>query len=170
MMNLSMEHYMSEATLQITLISMLRTLYSDYVINLSLNGISIPTDIKTKTLIISQMKKEGMEKGMPDLLLYLPNGKVLNMELKTDKGKQSADQVDVQNRLTKLGHNYYIIRTVYEAFNAIAEHTEPYDRQYQFNQLNISHNDLYITKPFLHFATGTSLEVVQDTLRNLYHL
>ena len=161
---------MSESTLQITLISMLRTLYSDYVINLSLNGISIPTDIKTKTLIINQMKKEGMEKGMPDLLLYLPNGKVLNMELKTDKGKQSADQVDVQNRLTKLGHNYYIIRTVYEAFNAIAEHTGRYDRQYQFNQLNISHNDLYITKPFLHFATGTSLEVVQDTLRNLYHL
>ena len=161
---------MSESTLQITLISMLRTLYSDYVINLSLNGISIPTDIKTKTLIINQMKKEGMEKGIPDLLLYLPNGKVLNMELKTDKGKQSADQVDVQNRLTKLGHNYYIIRTVYEAFNAIAEHTEVYDRQYQFNQLNISHNDLYITKPFLHFATGTSLEVVQDTLRNLYHL
>ena len=161
---------MSEATLQITLISMLRTLYSDYVINLSLNGISIPTDIKTKTLIISQMKKEGMEKGMPDLLLYLPNGKVLNMELKTDKGKQSADQVDVQNRLTKLGHNYYIIRTVYEAFNAIAEHTEPSDRRHQFNQLNISHNDLYITKPFLHFAIGTSLEVVQDALRNLYHL
>ncbi len=161
---------MSESTLQITLISMLRTLYSDYVINLSLNGISIPTDIKTKTLIINQMKKEGMEKGIPDLLLYLPNGKVLNMELKTDKGKQSADQVDVQNRLTKLGHNYYIIRTVYEAFKAIAEHTEPSDRQHQFNQLNISHNDLYITKPFLHFATGTSLEVVQDTLRNLYHL
>ena len=161
---------MSESTLQITLISMLKTLYSDYVINLSLNGISIPTDIKTKTLIINQMKKEGMEKGMPDLLLYLPNGKVLNMELKTDKGKQSADQVDVQNRLTKLGHNYYIIRTVYEAFKAIAEHTEIYDRQFQFNQLIISHNDLYITKPFLHFATGTSLEVVQDTLRNLYHL
>ena len=161
---------MSESTLQITLISMLRTLYSDYVINLSLNGISIPTDIKTKTLIINQMKKEGMEKGIPDLLLYLPNGKVLNMELKTDKGKQSADQVDVQNRLTKLGHNYYIIRTVYEAFNAIAEHTELSDRQLQFNKLNISHNDLYITKPFLHFATGTSLEVVQDTLRNLYHL
>ena len=161
---------MSESTLQITLISMLRTLYSDYVINLSLNGISIPTDIKTKTLIINQMKKEGMEKGMPDLLLYLPNGKVLNMELKTDKGKQSADQVDVQNRLTKLGHNYYIIRTVYEAFNAIAEHTEVYDRQLQFNQLNISHNDLYITKPFFHFATGTNLEVVQDTLKDLYHL
>ena len=161
---------MSESTLQITLISMLRTLYSDYVINLSLNGISIPTDIKTKTLIINQMKKEGMEKGMPDLLLYLPNGKVLNMELKTDKGKQSADQVDVQQRLTKLGHNYYIIRTVYEAFKAISEHTEPSDRQLQFNQLNIQHNDLYITKPFLHFATGTSLEVVHDTLRNLYYL
>ena len=161
---------MSESTLQITLISMLRTLYSDYVINLSLNGISIPSDIKTKTLIINQMKKEGMEKGMPDLLLYLPNGKVLNMELKTDKGKQSPDQVDVQHRLAKLGHNYYIIRTVYEAFNAIAQHTTESDRLEQRNKLIIHHNGLYITKPFLHFAVGTNLETVKDTLKNLYHL
>jgi hypothetical protein len=107
---------------------------------------------------------------MPDLLLYLPNGKVLNMELKTDKGKQSSDQIDVQHRLAKLGHNYYIIRTVYEAFNAIAEHTELSDRLEQRNKLIIHHNDLYITKPFLLFSVGTSLDLVQDTLKNLYHL
>ena len=161
---------MSEAILQQTLVSMLKQLYPDYVINLSLSGISLNGSAKDNAQTMYSMVQQGFSRGMPDLLLYLPNGKVLNMELKTDKGKQSADQVEVQNRLTKLGHNYYIIRTVYEAFNAIAEHTEVYDRQLQFNRLNISHNDLYITKPFLHFATGTSLEVVQDTLRNLYHL
>ena len=161
---------MSEAILQQTLVSILKTLYPDYVINLSLSGISLNGSAKENAQTMYSLQAQGFSRGMPDLLLYLPNGKVLNMELKTDKGKQSADQVDVQNRLTKLGHNYYIIRTVYEAFNAIAEHTEIYDRQLQFNQLNISHNDLYITKPFLHFATGTSLEVVQDTLKNLYHL
>ena len=161
---------MTESTLQITLISMLRLLYPDYVINLSLNGISIPGDIKTKTLIINQMKKEGMENGMPDLLLYLPNGKVLNMELKTDKGKQSLDQIDVQHRLTKLGHNYYIIRTVYEAFKAIAEHTNESDRFEQQQKLIIHHDDKSLTKPFLHFTVGTNLSTVQDTLKNLYHL
>ena len=161
---------MSEAILQQTLVSILKTLYPDYVINLSLSGISLNGSAKENAQTMYSMIQQGFERGMPDLLLYLPNGKVLNMELKTDKGKQSADQIEVQNRLTKLGHNYYIIRTVYEAFNAIAEHTESSDRQLQFNQLNISHNDLYITKPFLHFTTGTNLEIVQTTLKSLYHL
>ena len=161
---------MSEAILQQTLVSILKTLYPDYVINLSLSGISLNGSAKDNAQTMYSMVQQGFSRGMPDLLLYLPNGKVLNMELKTDKGKQSADQVDVQNRLTKLGHNYYVIRTVYEAFNAIAKHTEVYDRTFAYANLAISHNDLYITKPFLHFATGTNLEVVQDTLRNLYHL
>ena len=161
---------MSEAILQQTLVSILKTLYPDYVINLSLSGISLNGSAKENAQTMYSMIQQGFSRGMPDLLLYLPNGKVLNMELKTDKGKQSADQVDVQNRLTKLGHNYYIIRTVYEAFNAIAQHTTESDRLEQRNKLIIHHNGLYITKPFLHFATGTSLEVVQDTLRNLYHL
>ena len=161
---------MSEAILQQTLVSMLKQLYPDYVLNLSLSGISLNGSAKENAQTMYSMTQQGFERGMPDLLLYLPNGKVLNMELKTDKGKQSADQVDVQNRLTKLGHNYHIIRTVYEAFNAIAEHTELSDRFEQRNKLVIHHNGLHITKPFLHFNVGTSLEVVQDTLRNLYHL
>ncbi len=161
---------MTEATLQMTLVSMLKQIYPDYVINLSLSGISLNGSAKENAQTMYSMIQQGFSRGMPDLLLYLPNGKVLNMELKTDKGKQSADQVDVQNRLTKLGHNYYIIRTVYEAFNAIAQHTDELDRFEQQRKLIIHHNGLYITKPFLHFATGTSLEVVQDTLRNLYHL
>ena len=161
---------MSEAILQQTLVSMLKQLYPDYVINLSLSGISLNGSAKDNAQTMYSMVQQGFSRGMVDLLLYLPKGKVLNMELKTDKGKQSPDQVDVQNRLTKLGHNYYIIRTVYEAFNAIAKHTEVYDRTFAYANLAISHNDLYITKPFLHFATGTSLEIVQDTLRNLYHL
>ena len=161
---------MSEAILQQTLVSILKTLYPDYVINLSLSGISLNGSAKENAQTMYSMVQQGFERGMPDLLLYLPNGKVLNMELKTDKGKQSADQVDVQNRLTKLGHNYYIIRTVYEAFNAIAQHTTESDRLEQRNKLIIHHNGLYITKPFLHFAVGTNLETVQDTLKNLYHL
>ena len=161
---------MSEAILQQTLVSILKTLYPDYVINLSLSGISLNGSAKENAQTMYSMVQQGFSRGMVDLLLYLPNGKVLNMELKTDKGKQSADQVDVQNRLTKLGHNYYIIRTVYEAFNAIAEHTTESDRLEQRNKLIIHHNGLYITKPFLHFTVGTNLEVVQDTLRNLYHL
>ena len=161
---------MSEAILQQTLVSILKTLYPDYVINLSLSGISLNGSAKDNAQTMYSIDQQGYSRGMPDLLLYLPNGKVLNMELKTDKGKQSADQVDVQNRLTKLGHNYYIIRTVYEAFNAIAEHTDELDRFEQQQKLIINHDGKSLTEPFLHFAVGTNLSTVQDTLKNLYHL
>ena len=161
---------MTEKTLQMTLVSMLKQLYPDYVLNLSLSGISLNGTAKENAQTMYSMVQQGFERGMPDLVLYLPNGKVLNMELKTDKGKQSPDQIDVQHRLTKLGHNYYVNRTVYEAFNAIAKHTDELDRHTQYANLMIHHNDLYLTKPFLHFAVGTNLETVQDTLKNLYHL
>ena len=116
------------------------------------------------------MVKQGFQRGLPDLLIYLPNGKVLNLELKTNKGKQSPDQIEMQANLTQLGHNYYIIRTVYEAFTAIAEHTDHADRQCQFSKLIIPHNDLFITDQFLHFAKGTNYELVKDFLKQLYHL
>lgn len=161
---------MSEAILQQTLVSILKTLYPDYVINLSLSGISLNGSAKENAQTMHSMCIQGFEKGMPDLLLYLPNGKVLNMELKTDKGKQSLDQIDVQHRLTKLGHNYYVIRTVYEAFKAIAEHTNESDRFEQQQKLIIHHDGKSLTKPFLHFTVGTNLSTVQDTLKNLYHL
>jgi hypothetical protein len=160
----------SEKTLQLTLVSMLKNLYPDYVLNLSLSGISLNGSAKENAQTMYSMVQQGFERGMVDLLLYLPNGKVLNMELKTDKGKQSTDQIDVQHRLAKLGHNYYVIRTVYEAFNAIAEHTTESDRLEQRNKLIIHHDGKSLTKPFLHFAVGTNLSTVQDTLKNLYHL
>lgn len=161
---------MTEKTLQITVVSALKNLYPDYVLNLSLSGISLNGSAKENAQTMYSMTQQGFERGMVDLLLYLPNGKVLNMELKTDKGKQSSDQIDVQHRLTQLGHNYYVIRTVYEAFNAIAEHTELSDRLEQHNKLIIHHDGKSLTKPFLHFTAGTNLSTVQDTLKNLYHL
>ena len=161
---------MSEAILQQTLVSILKNLYPDYVINLSLSGISLNGSAKENAQTMYSLQAQGFSRGMPDLLLYLPNGKVLNMELKTDKGKQSPDQIDVQHRLAKLGHNYYVIRTVYEAFNAIAEHTHELDRFEQQQKLIIPNDGKSLTKPFLHFTAGTNLSTVQDTLKNLYHL
>lgn len=161
---------MSEAILQQTLVALLHRLYPDFIISLSLSGISLNGSAKDNAQTMQAMVKQGFQRGLPDLLIYLPNSKVLNLELKTDKGKQSADQIAMQANLTKLGHNYYVIRTVYEAFAAIADFTNPADRTYEYSKLVIHHNDLFITEPFLHFTKGTSLEVVNDFLKQLYHL
>ena len=58
----------SESILQQTCVSMIRTLYPDLVLNLSLNGISLNgLSSLQKAQIIAQAKREGMETGIQDL-------------------------------------------------------------------------------------------------------
>lgn len=113
-----------ESTLQATLVAMLRQLYPSIVINLSLNGISLTgLSPQQKAQLIREQKQQGMEPGIMDLVLYLPNGKLLNLELKVGRNDQSPDQQSIQAKLTDLGHNYYVIRDYQSVFNLIAEHT-----------------------------------------------
>ena len=161
---------MSESILQITLVSMLRTLYPDFVLNLSLNGISLPVSPKLRSQIIAQCKREGMENGIQDISIYLPESIVLNFELKTDKGKQSNDQIAIQNKLNTLGHNYYIIKDVYTAFAIIAEHTSKEYREDIINQIPIPQENNKLTEQFLHFPKGTDLTEVNKLLMNIYDI
>lgn len=52
-------------------------------------------------------------KGVSDLVVVLPQ-KVIFVELKTAKGVQSKYQKIFQNRVEKLGHEYYIVRSLEE--------------------------------------------------------
>jgi hypothetical protein len=127
-----------------TTVAMLRELYPDLVMNLSLNGISLNglTQIQ-KYQLIEQAKKEGMETGIQDLSIYLPGAQVLNLEFKRPKGgKQSPDQVAIQSKLEAMGHNYHLIRDSYEVFHLIAKLTTDEYRVAAFKQLD----DTIITK------------------------
>jgi len=65
----------NESILQMTAVSMLRILYPSLLLNLSLNGISLAgLSPKQKSQLIMQAKREGLTTGIPDLLIYLPNG------------------------------------------------------------------------------------------------
>ena len=102
----------TEAILQQTFVHMFRTLYPDLILNLSLNGISLNgLSALNKAQVIAQAKREGMETGIQDLTIYLPEGKVLNLEFKRPNGGvQSEDQKKVEAKLLALGHNYYLVR------------------------------------------------------------
>ncbi len=71
---------------------------------------SVPNDsinaIETKRKI-----NTGLLKGASDLIVVLPN-KILFVELKTEKGIQSENQKDFQNRIELLGFEYYLIRSL----------------------------------------------------------
>jgi hypothetical protein len=71
---------------------------------------SVPNDsinaIETKRKI-----NTGLLKGASDLIVVLPNN-VLFFEVKTEKGIQSQNQKDFQDRIEKLGFKYYLVRSL----------------------------------------------------------
>lgn len=161
----------SESLIQSTTVSMLNLLYPEFVLNLSLNGISLAgLNPQQRAQLIRQAKLEGMEPGVQDLSIYLPDSIVLNLEFKTNVGKQSPDQVLIQSKLTKLGHNYHLVRTPYEVFDLIAQYTEPSYRNFALRNLVIPSDSTKLTEQFLHFPKGTELAEVHKLLRSLYHI
>lgn len=163
---------MSEDILQMTVVQMIRVLYPSLLINLSMSGVPLQGSAKTNAQVISKMKKLGLVKGIPDLLVYLPEGKVLNLEFKRPDGKgvQSDDQAAVQQQLTNLGHNYYLVSSVDQVFAAITEHTDPAFRALAFRSLLLPDRDKVSTKPFLHWPAGTELGIIIDEMKQLYHI
>lgn len=59
----------------------------------------------------SIQKALGVVSGVSDLILVL-NGKVLFLEVKTETGKQSPHQIEFQDQVSSLGHEYAIIRSL----------------------------------------------------------
>lgn len=125
-----------ESVSQATLVSMIRSMYPDLVINLSLNGISLTgLSQQQKAQLIREQKLQGFTNGIMDLVIYLPNSQVLNLELKRPRGgSQSSDQLVIQAKLEALGHNYFLIRDIYDVFKLIAERTTIAFRQSQLEQ------------------------------------
>jgi hypothetical protein len=78
---------------------------------------SVPNDsinaIETKRKI-----NTGLLKGASDLIVVLPN-KILFIEIKTEKGVQSENQKDFQNRIEILGFQYYLVRSLEQFQNLI---------------------------------------------------
>lgn len=71
------------------------------------------TDVKEQ-----QYKKSiGMMSGVSDLIVVIEN-KVLFIECKDDKGKQSENQIEFEKIVTDLGHDYFVVRSL-EQFKEI---------------------------------------------------
>ena len=62
----------------------------------------------------------GMRKGVSDIIVLLPR-KVLFVELKSEIGKQRAEQIEFQKIVEALGFKYYICRTLEDFQNVIQD-------------------------------------------------
>lgn len=73
---------------------------------------SVPNGGFRNVIEAKKMKLTGTLSGVSDLILILPNGKLLFLELKIEKGVQSASQKEFEQRVNLLGFEYHIIRSI----------------------------------------------------------
>lgn len=60
------------------------------------------------------LNKLGVRAGVPDLIVFLPNSRVLFIELKASKGRISEKQIMFHVELMQLGYAVSIIRSIDE--------------------------------------------------------
>jgi hypothetical protein len=75
---------------------------------------SIPNGGTRNIMEAMTLKATGLLKGASDLVVILPNGKLMFVELKQPKGIQSIDQKNFENRVKILGFEYHIIKSLDE--------------------------------------------------------
>lgn len=78
------------------------------------NLFSVPNGGKRDAVTGAKLKAEGALAGIADLILLKSNrfyGALL-IELKTPKGRQSASQVEWQQKITNDGYKYVIVRSI----------------------------------------------------------
>jgi len=64
--------------------------------------------------------------GTPDLLIIIPDGKVLWYEIKTEIGRLSKDQSNFADMLRSMNHKVFIIRSVSDAVNIYKQEVPNY--------------------------------------------
>ena len=52
------------------------------------------------------------KKGSSDFIVATKDAKTLWIEVKNEKGKQNENQIEFQSKIEKLGHIYFIVRSV----------------------------------------------------------
>jgi hypothetical protein len=84
---------------------------------------SVPNGTSTgDPRILKQMSLLGMVKGISDLKIEIPEGKIISVEVKNSIGKQSEHQIEMQNKVEKLGGIYLLVRSLEDFKNQISKH------------------------------------------------
>lgn len=59
-------------------------------------------------------KATGLRAGVADTTVILPNGRLIYVEFKNEKGRQSEKQKEFEKIVSDLGFKYYIVRSLEE--------------------------------------------------------
>ncbi len=83
---------------------------------------SIPNGINISTKGSREIyRRMGLLSGVSDLCIMLPDGKILWIEVKTSKGRQSEEQKAFEAAAIRLKHDYRVWRSVDDAIRFVEE-------------------------------------------------
>lgn len=97
--------------------------YPNYVCHSVPNGIgfTIPKIVPLRfhkaireavEMAVNFLKLTGMVPGISDLIIHLPKGRCVMVEVKNDKGVQSEAQKRIESKIKKIGGNYILVRSL----------------------------------------------------------
>jgi len=73
---------------------------------------AVPNGGSRNIIEAKRLKNTGVLAGVSDLILIMPNSKILFVEVKMPKGKQSEKQIKFQRKITNLKHTYAIVKSL----------------------------------------------------------
>lgn len=103
-----------ESTLQTSCVRWFRYQYPNLVIY------AVPNGGSRNVREAQRLKAEGVLAGVADLVVMLPQGKSIYIEMKVKGNRQTDNQKYFQKKAIALGHNYVVCYT-FEEFQQIIE-------------------------------------------------
>lgn len=68
---------------------------------------------------VREMKLIGLTRGIPDYWIILRSGKIITIEFKSSKGKESDEQKQIGDILKSVGINHFVCKSCYEATQVV---------------------------------------------------
>ena len=85
---------------------------------------AVPNGGSRNPIEAKNMKRQGVKPGVSDVILLVPKKGFASLciEFKTEKGKQSDEQIEFQRQAEKCGSKYVIVRSVSSAIETVKEY------------------------------------------------
>jgi hypothetical protein len=89
---------------------------------------AVPNGGKRNLIEAARLKKQGVRRGVPDLVICLPGGRTLWWEVKTPKGGIRREQREWASWLTSNGYSHRFIRSLEDADHALKFEFQPFSK------------------------------------------
>ena len=108
---------MKESDIQIDVVNWLKSKQSEY----RMRFFSIPNEGQRKVWFLNKLVRMGLKSGVPDIVIEFPQGRMVYLEIKAEKGKLSETQQNWLKVSNVFKTPHYIIKGSLDANLSLLE-------------------------------------------------